>query len=134
MGPSDKLRDVATTLVDGCRKGQASANLDRLYADDAVSVEAYANPDMKMDREARGLEAIKGKHQWWESMFEEQIGDIPPEEAVKGPYYFGDDTFAVHFRMKIKNKETGEITEGSEIGTYHVKDGKIVREEFFYPM
>lgn len=134
MGPSDKLREVATTLVEGCRNGTASDNLDKLYAENAVSVEAYANPEMKMEREARGLDAIKGKHAWWESMFEEQIGAIPPEQAVKGPYYFGDDTFGVHFQMKVKNKETGEVTEGSEIATYHVKDGKIVREEFFYPM
>lgn len=134
MGPSDRLREVATMLVDGCRKGTASQNLEKLYSEDAVSVEAYANPEMKMDREAKGRDAIKGKHEWWESMFEEQIGAIPPEQAVQGPYYHGEEAFSVHFQMKVKNKQSGEITEGTEIATYHVKDGKIVREEFFYPM
>jgi ketosteroid isomerase-like protein len=53
---------------------------------------------------------------------------------VSDPYPHGDDRFAVRFRVKAKSKETGEVSEMDEIAVYHVADGRIVREEFFYGM
>ena len=36
-------------------------------------------------------------------------------------------------RLKTKHRESGEVQEMAETGTYHVDgQGKIVREEFFY--
>lgn len=121
-----KLQEIANELVAGCREGRASANIEKLYAPNAVSVEA-ADP-MGMGREAQGAAAIKGKHDWWESSFEVLEGN------VSDPYPHGDDKFAVRFSMKTKNKETGEVSDMDEVAVYHVADGKIVREEFFYPM
>lgn len=134
MGPNDQLKSVATALVEGCRTGKEQENIDKLYAENAVSVEAYASPDMDMDREAKGRDAIKGKHDWWNANFEMLTDGMSPEEMVQGPFYFGDDQFSVHFKMKTKNKQTGDVQTGEETATYHVKDGKIVREEFFYAM
>ncbi len=57
------MNDVANELVAGCREGRARANLQKLYAADAISVEAT---DMGGGRETRGLAGIDGKHQWWE--------------------------------------------------------------------
>ena len=60
-----ELKEIAQALADGCRSGNAAirANLDRLYADDAVSVEAA---DMGgMGRETVGRAGIHGKHDWW---------------------------------------------------------------------
>ena len=55
-----KLKEIADELVAGCREGRTNANLDRLYAADAVSVEAS---DMGgQGRETAGLDGIKGKH------------------------------------------------------------------------
>jgi ketosteroid isomerase-like protein len=119
------LQEIANELVAGCREGRAAENLGKLYSADAVSVEA-ADP-MGMGREARGVQAIKGKHDWWESAFEVLEGE------VSDPYPHGDDRFAVRFSMKAKNKETGEVADMDEVAVYHVADGKIVREEFFYP-
>ncbi|MDU8945899.1 nuclear transport factor 2 family protein [Ovoidimarina sediminis] len=119
------LNDIAAELVAGCRENRAMENLDKLYAADAVSVEA--SDPMGMGREAHGLEAIKGKHTWWDSTFELIGGDI------SDPYPHGDDRFAVRFEVKTRNKETGEVSEMDEVAVYHVADGKIVREEFFYP-
>ncbi|MFD2856414.1 hypothetical protein ACFSZS_18910 [Seohaeicola zhoushanensis] len=46
------LKSIASELVAGCREGREVANLDRLYAADAVSVEAA---DMSGNgRETRG--------------------------------------------------------------------------------
>ncbi|MFQ6549046.1 SnoaL-like domain-containing protein [Aestuariibius sp. 2305UL40-4] len=119
------IMEIGNELVKGCREGREMENLDRLYAADAVSVEAA---DMQgMGREAPGLEAIRGKHQWWESNFE------VIEPRVEGPYPHGEDRFAVMFGGKFRNKESGEISDMNEIAVYHVKNDKIVREEFFYP-
>ncbi|WP_256620032.1 SnoaL-like domain-containing protein [Parvularcula maris] len=126
MGPNDQLRQVAEQLVKGCREGKERENLDKLYAEDATSVEAYAGPEM--GREVQGLKAIHQKHDWWESTMEEL------ESSTTGPFYHGDDRFSVLFNAKAKNKDTGEVMDMQETATYHVKDGKIVREEFFYAM
>jgi ketosteroid isomerase-like protein len=117
------LKEIADQLVAGCRSGDTAPNLDALYAPDAVSVEPV---DFGDGREARGLDAIKGKHDWWESAFEVLGGDI------SDPMPHGDDRFAVIFDLKTKNKETGAVEQMKEVGVYHVADGKITREEFFY--
>ncbi len=120
------LNEIGNELVAGCREGRARANIDTLYAPDAVSVEA-ADP-MGMGVETQGAEGIKGKHDWWDNAFEVL------DAAVSDPYPHGDDKFAVRFTLKAKNRETGEVSDMDEIAVYHVAGGKIVREEFFYPM
>ena len=117
------LNEIAAELVAGCREGREAENLSKLYADDAVSVEAA---DMGMGREASGIDAIRGKHDWWESAFEVL------EANVSDPFTHGEDRFAVRFAIKTKDKSTGEVSDMEEIAVYHVADGKIVREEFFY--
>ena len=71
-----RLKEIADELVAGCREDRTRANLDRLYAADAVSVEPS---DMGGGRETVGLEGIHGKHDWWEANFE------VPALAVEGP-------------------------------------------------
>ncbi|GGH29906.1 Ketosteroid isomerase-related protein [Cribrihabitans marinus] len=117
------LKDIAEELVAGCRENRARANLDKLYAPDAVSVEAS---DQGMPRETRGLDGIKGKHDWWENAMEVSGGD------VSDPMLHGEDRFAVIFEVKGREKESGKDFEMKEVAVYHVADGKIVREEFFY--
>jgi ketosteroid isomerase-like protein len=117
------LEEIAKELVAGCRHGRQRANLDRLYAPDAVSVEAM---DMGDGRETQGLAGIHGKHDWWEASF------IVHGLTVDGPFAHGDDRFAVIFGMDTENKATGERRKETEVAVYHVKDGKVVREEFFY--
>ena len=119
------LNDIAAKLVAGCRAGTAHENLPDLYAENAVSVESVDNG---MGREAHGLEAIKGKHDWWDANFEVL------DANVSDPMPHGDDRFAVIFEMKAKHKESGEVSDMKEVAVYHVADDKIVREEFFYGM
>ncbi|WP_299042502.1 nuclear transport factor 2 family protein [uncultured Tateyamaria sp.] len=119
------LQEIADKLVDGCRTNTAVGNLETLYAADAVSVEAMDNG---MGREAQGIPAIRGKHEWWESTFEMLDG------SISDPMMHPDDRFAVIFELKAKNKETGEVTDMKEVALYTVAGGKIVREEFFYPL
>lgn len=117
------LKDIADELVAGCRENRTRENLDKLYAPDAVSVEPM---DMGGGTTTTGLAGIHGKHDWWDGAF------VTHALTVEGPFLHGDERFAVIFGMDTTNKATGERTQGREVGVYHVKGGKIVREEFFY--
>lgn len=117
------LKEIAEELVDGCRNGRESENLGKLYAPDAVSVEASAQG---MEREAKGVEAIRGKHAWWNENFEMTGG------SVSDPMLHGDDRFAVIFEVQGREKASGDSFDMKEVAIYSVADGKIVREEFFY--
>lgn len=119
------LNDIAAELVAGCREGRASENLSKLYASDAVSVEAV---DTGNGRETRGVDGIAGKHVWWSDNFEVHGG------SVSDAFPHGDDRFAVIFEMDVTEKASGKRSEMKEVAVYHVADGKIVREEFFYGM
>jgi ketosteroid isomerase-like protein len=117
------LKEIADALVAGCKAGTERANLKVLYAPDAQSIEAA---DMGGGRTTTGLAGIEGKHDWWEGAHDIHKVD------VTGPYLHGDDRFAVIFGMDVTNKESGQRMQMQEVGIYHVANGKIVREEFFY--
>lgn len=116
------LNEIAKDLVDGCRDGQAAQNLDRLYAPDAISVEAMS-PDGR-DRITRGRDGIRQKHVWWDE------NATVHASAVEGPFIGGDDSFAVVF--EVDATLFGERTKTREVGLYTVRDGLIVREPFFH--
>ncbi|WP_298934823.1 nuclear transport factor 2 family protein [uncultured Ruegeria sp.] len=118
------LKEIAQELVAGCRENRTTENLGKIYAADAVSVEAV--DDQGIGREAHGLDAIRGKHAWWDNATE--VNDF----SASDPMIHGDDRFAVIFKVQGKFKETGESFDMNEVAIYHVADGKIVREEFFY--
>jgi ketosteroid isomerase-like protein len=123
MFPQD-LAEVAGKLAACCNSGREAEALDTLYAQDCVSVEALSMGDA--GREAQGLDAIRGKHDWWYSAH-----DVHAVSA-EGPFLFGEDRFSLVFDMDVTNKESGDRMKAKEVGVYTVKDGKIVREEFFY--
>ncbi len=118
------LEEIAQDLVAGCREGRERANLDRLYAPDAVSVEGA---DMGGGAVTTGLAGIHGKHDWWEGAHE--VHGV----TVDGPFTCQPDRFAVIFGMDTTVRATGERSQMREVAVYHVAGGKIVREEFYYP-
>ncbi|MEH6673231.1 nuclear transport factor 2 family protein [Sulfitobacter sp.] len=117
-----ELKEIAEALVKGCREGHEVANLDRLYAADAVSIEAM---DHGNGREIKGLDGIKGKHAWWDGAME------VTRQNVSDPMLHGDERFAVMFDVAAREKASGNVMEMKEVAVYHVANGKIVREEFF---
>ena len=117
--------DIAKQLVDLCRQGKNVEALNTLFADELVSVEAGAAPGM--EREARGLAAVKAKGEWWVANHEIHSA------SVTGPWPH-DDRFIVGFQYDITNKPSGQRMKLDEVGLYTVRNGKIVREEFFYSM
>lgn len=121
---NETLKTVADALVAANTSGELEALLNDYYAADAVSVEAAQGEGMP--RTAEGLEAIRGKHAWWAGAMEMH------DSTTEGPFLFEPDRFAVRFTMDVTNRETGDRIQGVEIAVYTVKDGKIVREEFFW--
>jgi ketosteroid isomerase-like protein len=114
---------VAQELVNLCRAGRNLEAIDKLYSPRIVSIESAGSEEMPA--EMSGIEAIRQKNQWW---FENN--EVHKAEA-NGPFV-GENQFAVQYTFDATFKPTGQRTEMSEMALYTVKDGKIVREQFFY--
>ena len=114
--------DVANRLVELCRQGNFEAAQKELFADDAVSIEPYATADF--EKETKGLDGILEKGKKWGEMVEEAHGMEVSEPLV------ADASFAVTMNMDVTMKG-GQRMSMTELCIYHVKDGKIVSEQFF---
>lgn len=117
--------DIARKLVSLCREGRNDEALDTLFSEDMVSREAAAMPGQQ--QEIKGLKAVKDKGKWW--MDNHEIHSA----AVTGPWPNGD-RFIVGFQFDVTNKPSGKRMKLDEAALYEVRNGKIVREEFFYDM
>jgi ketosteroid isomerase-like protein len=115
-------QEVANRLSELFKENKWAEALDELFSEDAKSVEPAHSKGMQT---VQGLDAIRKKGQEFNDMVEEMHGGWVSEPVVGGNYIavsMGMDcTFKGMGRMKIE-----------EIAVYHVKDGKIVSEEFFY--
>ena len=124
---NEKLIATAKKLTEYCQTEQESKALDELYAQDCVSVEAL---DMggPLGQEAAGLDAIRGKHDWWFANNEVH------SSSAEGPFLHGEDSFSLIFEMDVTDKTSGERVQMKEVGLYTVNaEGQIIREAFFYP-
>ena len=113
--------EVATKLVEFCRKGEWMKAIDELYGKDIVSVEPRAMENMPA--EMRGIDQVRGKTDWWEKNMEVHSA------KVGGPFV-ARDTFVVWFDVDVTDKASKKRMQMSEVGIYTVKDGKVSREEF----
>jgi len=119
---------VGKKLVSLCREGKIMEAVDSLYSPEIVSIEAASGPSMPARME--GLQAIKGKNDWWVKNHE-----IHSTQA-EGPWPHGD-RFIVRFKFDVTAKAgpmAGKRMNLDEAALYTVKDGKITQEEFFYDM
>jgi hypothetical protein len=114
---------VAHELVDLCREGRNLEAIDRLYSPSIVSIEPAGNAQNAAD--SNGIDAVRGKNEWWFENFE--IHSV----QANGPFV-GEDQFAVHYDWDTTEKASSRRTRMTEMALYDVKDGKIVREQFFY--
>ena len=115
--------DIATDLVALCREGKNLEAIAKYYSGDIVSVESASAPGMPA--EMKGIDAIRGKSEWWMENHEVHSG------LANGPYV-GDNQFAVEFIYDVTFKPTGKRMQMHEMGLYTVANGKIVHEHFFY--
>jgi ketosteroid isomerase-like protein len=114
---------VAQELVNLCRAGRNLDAITKLYSPKIVSIESVGSEEMPA--EMTGIDAIRQKNEWW---FENN--EVHKAET-NGPFV-GENQFAVQYTFDVTFKPTGQRTEMSEMALYTVKDGKIVREQFFY--
>lgn len=115
--------EIANRLVDLCRQGKNADAIKTLFADDAVSVEAFAPPGGS--REVKGVAGILAKGEWWVANHEVHSA------VLTGPWPH-DDRFVVGFQYEVTIKASGQRIKMDEVGLYTIEGGKIVREEFFY--
>lgn len=127
MHTPQEIMQIGSQLVEFCNNGQDAECLNQLYANDAASAEAVPMPGQD-SAEVQGIDAIRGKHDWWNNAHEVH------STTAEGPFVHGNDRFNVIFEMDVTNKESNERIQMREVATYIVNDGKIVREEFAYPV
>lgn len=94
---------------------------EKYWADDVVSIEAAASPMARVE----GREAVMGKSGWWYTNHEVH------STTTKGLYINGDQ-IAIHWRMEVTFKKSGQRMAMDEVALYTIKDGKIAEERFFY--
>ena len=120
--------EVGKKLVDYCKRGENLKAIEELYSKDIVSVEAMGTPETPA--EMRGIDQVRGKNQWW--LDNNEIHSA----SAEGPFPH-KDRFAVKYQYEVTPKQgpmAGQRMNMDEVALYTVKDGKIVREEFFYDM
>jgi hypothetical protein len=115
-------QDVANRFNELAETNRWKEILNELYAPDAVSVEPAGAQGMQ---NAEGLPAIRKKGEMWEAMVQEVHGGWCSKPVVGGKY------FSLAMGMDVTMKG-GERSKMDEIALYEVRNGKIVKEQFFY--
>ena len=95
---------------------------DELYAENAVSIEP---PHAQGLQTVEGLAAIKQKGEQFQSMIEAMHGGWVSDLIVGGNF------ITCAMGMDVTMKGMGRM-EMNEVCVYEVKDGKVVREQFFF--
>jgi hypothetical protein len=116
---------VAKRLVELCREGKGPEAQAELYSNDAVSIEMEGMEASGMPTVAKGMDAIREKGRRFNAGIEAVHGSTVGDPIVVGNW------FAVVMTMDATMKGRGRVNM-QEICVYQVKDGKIVREQFFY--
>jgi predicted lysophospholipase L1 biosynthesis ABC-type transport system permease subunit len=115
-------KEIAARLAEYCRKGEFEKAQKELYADDALSVEPFATP--AFEKETKGLGAIIEKGHKFDSMVEQTHSLQVSEPLVTA------NTIAFQYTMDMTMKGRPRET-WVEICVYEVKDGKVVKEQFY---
>ena len=115
-------RTVGLRLVELTKTDQDAQALAELYADNVISIEVMSDPAAEPQR-WEGIQAVREKHEWWESVATVHHLD------VEGPFAGnGDDHFVVRFAMDVTME--GQRNQMTEVGLFTVADGKIVKEVY----
>jgi len=115
-------QDVANRLHELFNEGKWQQAQEELFTDNAESVEPPNSPGMQS---VKGLDAIKEKGQKFNDMVEEMHGGYVSDPIVAGNYV----AFAMGMDCTYKGMGRQKM---DEIALYEVKDGKVVKEQFFY--
>ena len=117
-------QEIANRLVELCRVGDYETAVHELYSPEVISRESEWSPE---PRTAHGFEGLAEKAKMFSSMFTTMDNFFADEPIVSG------NVFAVRMGMDGTMPD-GKVEHMDEIAVYTVRDGKIIREEFFYTM
>jgi hypothetical protein len=115
---------IARRLVQLCREGKFNEAHNELYAQNARSIEPenMSGPLGSVE----GMDAIREKGRRFEESYTEIHSFTCSDPLVAGPY------FCVVMGLDATYKEGGRRAM-EELCVYETANGKIVREQFFYP-
>ena len=111
------IRDFARRLVDLTIANDEPGML-ALYADDIESKEATSPASV-------GLDAIKEKFKMWQSMVTDAV--FTPVSVVAD-----GNTIVIEWSGRVTLAGSGRLAELDEVAVHEIRDGKIVKERFFY--
>jgi len=115
-------QEVADRFNQYAKEGKWNEIQDELYHENAESIEPAHAQGLQT---VRGLNAIKQKAVNFQQAVEEMHGGYSNDPVLAGNH------FAVPMGMDVTMKGMGR-SNMDEIAVYEVKDGKIVKEQFFY--
>ena len=115
-------QEIANRLVELLRAGDYDTIFNELFSPDIISAEPEGAPWPV----AHGLEELakRGKQ------FEEMVEEIHSSE-ISDPIV-AENFIALTMKMVTTWKGASERSNMDEICVYEVRDGKIVKEQFFY--
>lgn len=119
--------EIGQKLVELCKAGKYMEAIDKLYGESIVSIEGQDAHDMPA--RIAGIEAVRGKNEWWGKNHEVHALEVVGPFCGRRP-----DQFAVLFDIDVTNKPSGERTQLREVALYTIDGGKIVEEAFLYQM
>jgi ketosteroid isomerase-like protein len=115
-------KEIAKKLKKLCERGEFETAQKELFAKNAVSIEPMASE--AFEKETHGLDAILKKGKKWTEMVSENHSMEISDPMIAG------NTFALSMHMDVTMKD-GKRMDMTELCVYHVKDGKIISEQFF---
>lgn len=113
----DPVRELAREIVDVTVSHDDDAAF-ALYADDVESMETGMPP-------TRGIDAIRQKFSMWRNMVTASSWQAP------GVWVDGN-TIIIEWEGRVTRAADGRTVDMKEIAIHEVRDGKIVRERFYY--
>jgi ketosteroid isomerase-like protein len=115
-------QEVANRMYELLKESKWDQVQQELFSDDAESIEPAGSPGLQS---VKGKDAIKKKGQDFSNMIEEVHGGYTGEPILAGNYI----ALAMGFDATMKGMGRQKM---DEIAVYEVRDGKIVKEQFFY--
>ena len=115
-------QEVANRVNELFKENKFDQVQDELFAEDCESIEPSQAPGLKS---VKGMAAIKQKAKDFNNSVEEMHNGWCSEPIV------GGNSISVAMGMDATMKGMGRI-KMEEICIYEVKDGKIVKEQFFF--
>lgn len=115
-------QDIANRLQELFTQNKWMEAQEELFSEDAKSIEP---PGAQGLQSVEGLDKIREKGEQFQNMIEEVHGGYTSEPIVAGNFI----AFGMGMDVSLKGKGRMKM---DEVAVYEVKDGKIVREQFFF--